>query len=74
MAIALATNSQIQEVDLSDNFLNDINPEMLARAVARTRKLGLVNTGLTTDKVNQLLESLLSEASIMEVPTCPLIS
>ena len=66
LAIALATNSQIQEVDLSDNFLTDINPEMLARAVARTRKLSLVNTGLTTDQVNQLLESLLSEASIME--------
>ena len=39
---------------------------LLARAVVKTRKLNLANTGLTADQVKQLLESMLSEDCIME--------
>ena len=66
VVIALAENEQIQEVDLSDNSLTDVEPGLLVRALAKTRKLNLANTSLTTEQVKQLLESLLSDNCAME--------
>merc|ERR1719209_2501091 len=66
LVIALAENDPIQEVDLSDNSLTDVEPGLLVRALAKTRKLNLANTSLTTEQVKQLLESLLSDNCAME--------
>ena len=66
VVIALAENEQIQEVDLSDNSLTDVEPGLLVRALAKTRKLNLANTSLTTEQVKQLLKSLLSDNCAME--------
>ena len=38
----------------------------MVRALAKTRKLNLANTSLTTEQVKQLLESLLSDNCAME--------
>ena len=66
LVIALAENDPIQEVDLSDNSLTDVEPGLLVRALAKTRKLNLANTSLTTEQVKQLLKSLLSDNCAME--------
>ena len=63
---ALDKNEKIQEVNLSDNSLTDVEPELLGRALAKTTNLKLVNTSLTTEQVKQLLRSLLSDDCAME--------
>ena len=42
----VARGQEIQEVDLSDNTLSGVDPDLLATAMSKTRKLSLVNTGL----------------------------
>ena len=66
LAIALGENAQIQEVNLSDNSLTDVEPELLVRALAKTRKLNLANTSLTAEQVKRLLKSFLSDDCTME--------
>ena len=66
MAIALGENAQIQEVNLSDNSLTDVEPELLVRALAKTRKLNLANTSFTVEQVKRLLKSFLSDDCTME--------
>ena len=63
---ALDQNQQIQEIDLSDNSLAGVDPELLARVFSRTRRLNLVNTGLTAVQVTQLLKALTSAGCHME--------
>ena len=43
-ALTIALDENVQEVNLSDNFLTDVHPELLARAVAKSRKLNLAYT------------------------------
>ena len=43
-----------------------MEPGLLVRALAKTRKLNLANTSLTTEQVKQLLKSLLSDNCAME--------
>ena len=52
---SLRENQEIQEVDLSDNTLSGVDPDLLATAMSKTRKLSLVNTGLTVVQVEKLL-------------------
>ena len=52
---SLRENQEIQEVDLSDNTLTGVDPDFLAAAMSTTRKLSLVNTGLTAVQVEKLL-------------------
>ena len=66
LAIALGENAQIQEVNLSDNSLTDVEPELLVRALAKTRKLNLANTSLTAEQVKRLLKSFLSDDCTLE--------
>ena len=51
---------------MPDNSLTDVEPGLLVRALAKTRKLNLANTSLTTEQVKQLLKSLLSDNCAME--------
>ena len=51
---SLRENQEIQEVDLSDNTLSGVDPDLLATAMSKTRKLSLVNTGLTVVQVEKL--------------------
>ena len=51
----VARGQEIQEVDLSDNTLSGVDPDLLATAMSKTRKLSLVNTGLTVVQVEKLL-------------------
>ena len=67
VANALAENSKIEEVDLSDNSLTNINPELLARAVARTKILNLANAELSSDQLKEILEALLSDDCVMKI-------
>ena len=52
---SLRENQEIQEVNLSDNTLTGVDPDLLATAMSTTRKLSLVNTGLTVVQVEKLL-------------------
>ena len=57
---------EIQEIDLSDNSLAGVDLELLARVFSRTRRLNLVNTGLTAFQLTQLLKALTSSGCDME--------
>ena len=65
VANALAENTKIEEVDLSDNSLTNIDPALLARAVARTKNLNLANAELSSHQLKEILEALLSQDCVM---------
>ena len=65
VANALAENTKIEEVDLSDNSLTNIDPALLARAVARTKNLNLANAELSSHQLKEILEALLSHDCVM---------
>ena len=67
VASALAENSRIEEIDLSDNSLSNIDPELLARAVARTKNLNLANAALSSDQMKEILEAVLSDECGMKI-------
>ena len=64
---ALRENLKIWEIDLSDNSLDGLDPDLFASVMSRARRLSLVNTGLTAVQVNKLLQSVTS-------PRCPMES
>ena len=53
LAIALAENDQIQELNLSDNFLTDVEPD-LSRAVAQKRKLLIIKGNIQKTKTGKI--------------------
>ena len=65
VANALAENTKIEEVDLSDNSLTNIDAALLARAVARTKNLNLANAELSSHQLKEILEALLSHDCVM---------
>ena len=50
---ALAENDQIQELNLSDNFLTDVEPD-LSRAVAQKRKLLIIKGDIQKTKTGKI--------------------
>ena len=67
VASALAANGSIEEVDLSDNSLANIDPELLARAVGRTKNLNLANPEFTPNQMKEILEAVLSDQCSMKI-------
>ena len=65
LANALVENTKIEKVDLSDNSLTNIDPALLARAVARTKNLNLANAELSSHQLKEILEVLLSHDCVM---------
>ena len=63
---ALSENQQIQDIDLSDNSLAHVDPELLASLMSRTRRVNLVNTSLTALQVTELLRTLTSSTCLIE--------
>ena len=66
VATALSENLKICEIDLSDNSLDGVDPDLFASVMSRARRLSLVNTGLTAVQVNKLLKSCTSGGCPME--------
>ena len=50
---------------MSDNSLTNIDPALLARAVARTKNLNLANAELSSHQLKEILEALLSHDCVM---------
>ena len=62
---ALLINSDIKEINLSDNSLSSVLPENVAKAVQKSRSFLLANTSLTVHQVEAILTAVSSEASYL---------
>ena len=61
---ALDQNDLLEEVDLGDISLTGVESGLFAKAVSRTKRLSLINAGLTTDQVTLLLQALSEKCQI----------
>ena len=66
LVTSLDQNKSVLELDLSDNPLTAVNPQLLARVASRCRKLNLANTGITATQVTQILDALTFDNCLME--------
>ena len=62
----LDQNKSVLELDLSDNPLTAVDPELLARVASRCRKLNLANTSATATQVTRILAALTFDDCLME--------
>jgi len=61
---AMSENSQLKVLHLSDNNLASVDPELLARVVARLEDVNLKNTNLTNEQIQALFTALSQKSQL----------
>ena len=64
---ALEGNERVMEIDMCDTSLSAVEPRLMAKAFARSKKVKIANTGLTADQISQILEVQTEEKNLEEL-------
>ena len=64
---ALEGNERVMEVDMCDTSLSAVEPRLMAKAFARSKRVKIANTGLTAEQISQILEVQTEEKNLEEL-------